>query len=216
MRRIVCSATLLLLVAAPQLRAQNIDLGVKGGVNIASVSTNISDIEEFTKSKTGFVGGIFASFRLGSGVMAIQPEVLYSQKGLKAEELGVTAKLNTNYIEIPLLLKANINAGEKVRPAFYVGPVVSLETSCNVGVGDIPTVDCDEGEQVGLEFISRKKTEWGIDFGGNLDILLGSVVLLLDVRYQFGLTNLNDDQDAPDESVKTRMWQVMAGIGFSL
>ena len=30
------------------------------------------------------------------------------------------------------------------------------------------------------------------------------------------LTNLNDDEEFPEESVKTRTWQFMAGFGFPL
>ena len=126
--------------------------------------------------------------------------------------LGVESALKVDYIEIPLLFKANINAGQAVRPAFYVGPVVSFEASCDVKVGDLPNTNCDDSEDIG---VSRNKTDWGIDFGGNLDILLGSVVLLLDIRYQLGLTNLNDAPDAPNESLKSRTFQIMAGLGFS-
>ena len=53
-------------------------------------------------------------------------------------------------------------------------------------------------------------------FGANLDVFVGPVILTLDARYQLGLTNLNDDPDAPDESVKNQLWQIMAGLGFTL
>lgn len=210
MKRIVCSALLFLLMAAPQLRAQNIDLGIKGGVNIANISTNISEFGD-NQSKTGFVGGVYSSFRFGSGTFALQPEILYSQKGFKTEILSIDNKLKVNYIEVPVLFKANIRAGDVVRPALYAGPVFSFETGCDFQVGDLPSVDCDTGDA-----LSRNKTDIGIDFGGNLDFMLGSVVLVLDVRYQLGLTNLNDDEEFPEESYKTRAWQIMAGFGFPL
>jgi len=44
---------------------------------------------------------------------------------------------------------------------------------------------------------------------------VGSLVLTLDARYQLGLTNLDDSPDT-DESVKNRVWQIMAGVGFTL
>ena len=203
---------LALLIAAP-LQAQT-TLGVKGGINIANVSTDLPDFENLTDSKTGFVGGVYANLALG-GVFAIQPELLYSEKGFKASEGGFDAQFKANYFEIPVLLKAQFPM-ETIRPAVYAGPVVSFETSCKLGLsegGVSADFDCDSDEAgVG----NRKTTDFGAVFGGNLDLFVGPVILTLDARYQLGLTNLNDDPDAPDESVKNQLWQIMAGVGFTL
>jgi len=197
---------LALLIAAP-LQAQT-TLGVKGGINIANVDTNIADISDLADSKTGFVGGGFVTLGLGS-LFALQPELLYSQKGFQADEFGETVKLNTNYIEIPVLLKAQFKLA-MLRPAVYAGPVVSFETGCDVSVTDI-SVSCDEDEG----FVDRKKNEWGAVFGANVDLILGSITLILDGRYQLGLTNLADVPDS-DDSVKSNVWQIMAGVGFGI
>ena len=50
----------------------------------------------------------------------------------------------------------------------------------------------------------------------DLDIFVGPIMLVGDIRYQLGLTNLNTSETSSEESVKTRMWQFMAGIGLSL
>ena len=203
---------LALLIAAP-LQAQT-TLGVKGGINVANVNTDVPEFELLgTSSKTGFVGGAYANLGLG-GLFAIQPELLYSQKGFKAEETGIEAQFKVNYFEIPLLLKAQFPM-EMIRPAIYAGPVVSFETSCKLGLaegGISAEVDCDSDE-AGVD--ERKKTDVGAVFGGNLDLFVGSLVLTLDARYQLGLTNLDDSPDT-DESVKNNVWQIMAGVGFTL
>ena len=195
---------LALLIAVP-LQAQT-TIGVKGGINIATVDTDVSDISDLVDSKTGFVGGGFVTLGLGS-LFALQPELLYSQKGFQVDEFGETVKFNTNYIEIPVLLKAQFKLA-MLRPAVYAGPVVSFETSCSLSALEL-SVDCDD--EVG----DRKTTEWGAVFGGNLDFILGPVVLILDARYQLGLTNLADVPDS-DESVKNNVWQIMAGVGFGI
>jgi hypothetical protein len=201
-----------LLVAGP-LQAQT-TLGVKGGINVADVSTDVAEFELLgTSSKTGFVGGAYANLGLG-GLFAIQPELLYSQKGFKAEETGVEAQFKVNYFEIPVLLKAQFPM-EMIRPAIYAGPVVSFETTCKLGLaeGEVSAdFDCDS-EEAGVD--ERKKTEFGAVFGGNLDLFLGSIVLTLDARYQLGLTNLADSPDV-NEEVKNRVWQIMGGVGFTL
>ena len=198
---------LALLIATP-LQAQT-TLGVKGGINIATVDTNVSDISDLVDSKTGFVGGGFVTLGLGS-LFALQPELLYSQKGFQVEEFGETVKLNTNYIEIPVLLKAQFDLA-MLRPAVYAGPVLSFETGCSLSALEV-SVDCDdELADVG----ERKKNEWGAVFGANVDLILGSITLILDGRYQLGLTNLADVPDS-DDSVKNNVWQIMAGVGFTL
>ncbi|MGB5675730.1 MAG: porin family protein [Gemmatimonadota bacterium] len=197
---------LALLIAAP-LQAQT-TLGVKGGINVANISTNVEDFPDIIDSKTGFVGGAFATFGLGS-LFALQPELLYSQKGFEASEGVLSAQLGTNYIEIPVLLKAQFKLA-MLRPAIYAGPVLSLETGCTVSISDV-SVDCSDDEG----FVDRKTSEWGAAFGANLDFILGPVILILDARYQLGLTNLADVPDS-DEEVKNRVWQIMAGVGFTL
>ena len=197
---------LALLIAAP-LQAQT-TIGVKGGINVANVSTNVSDLPDVIDSKTGFVGGGFVTLGLGS-LFALQPELLYSQKGFEASEGDLSAQLGTNYIEIPVLLKAQFELA-MLRPALYAGPVVSFETSCNVSIVGV-SVECDDDEG----FVDRKTTEWGAVFGGNVDFILGPVILILDARYQLGLTNLADVPDS-DEPVKSNVWQIMAGVGFTL
>jgi len=197
---------LALLIAGP-LHAQT-TLGVKGGINIADVDADVEGLPDVIDSKTGFVGGAFATFGLGS-LFAVQPELLYSQKGFEASEGDLSAQLGTNYFEIPVLLKAQFNLA-MLRPAVYAGPVVSFETGCTVSVLGV-SVDCDDDEG----FVDRKTSDWGAVFGANVDLFVGPVMLLLDARYQLGLTNLADVPDSTDE-VKNRVWQIMAGVGITL
>lgn len=203
-----------LLIAAPlQLQAQT-TIGVKGGLNVADVSTNIPDIEDIKESKTGFVGGAYVNLPLGS-TFAVQPEVLYSQQGFKGTDTGLEAEFKVNYFQIPVLLKAQFPNGT-IRPAVYAGPVVSFESSCKLGLSDgsaSADFDCDSEE---ADVGDRSTTDFGAAFGANLDWFVGPVVVTVDGRYLLGLTNVNDDPDAPDESVKNRVWQFTAGVGLPL
>lgn len=217
MKRIVCTTLVLLAFAATRLPAQDITIGVKGGLNVADVSTDVPEIEDIKATKTGFVGGAYVNFGLG-GVFAVQPEVLYSEKGFKGEDSqfpDISAQFKVNYFEIPVLLKAQFPM-EMIRPAVYVGPVISFETSCKFGLtqGTVSAdFDCDSPE---ADVGDRKTTEFGGVFGANLDLFVGPLVLTLDGRYQLGFTNLNDDPTATDESLKSRVWQFMGGVGFAL
>lgn len=79
-------------------------IGIKAGGNYSNVYD--AEAEDFnTDGKLGFVAGGFMSIPLGS-MFGIQPEVLFSQKGFKAEGrlLGSSYKLTrtTNFIDVPI------------------------------------------------------------------------------------------------------------------
>ena len=80
--------------------------GLKAGANYSNVYDEQG--EEFRADhKIGFAGGVFLTIPLGN-VLGIQPEVLFSQKGFKAEgrlldnDYGLTR--TTTFIDVPLFL----------------------------------------------------------------------------------------------------------------
>jgi len=80
--------------------------GVKAGINYSNVYD--SQGEAFVANpKLGFAGGVFIAIPIGK-FLGIQPEVLYSQKGFKANGslLGTTYSLKrtSNFLDIPLFL----------------------------------------------------------------------------------------------------------------
>lgn len=86
--------------------AQEIHFGAKVGANLSNVYD--SEAENFnTDPKFGLATGLFLTLPLGS-LVALQPEVLYSQKGFNASGsiLGnnYTLTRTLNYIDVPLLL----------------------------------------------------------------------------------------------------------------
>lgn len=80
--------------------------GVKAGINYSNVYD--SQGEAFVANpKLGFAGGVFIAIPIGK-FLGIQPEVLYSQKGFKANGtlLGSTYSLKrtSNFLDIPLFV----------------------------------------------------------------------------------------------------------------
>lgn len=97
------------LVFAANVQAQDdhrerLEFGVKAGVNISNVWD--SKTQEFrAENKTGFAGGAFVGIPIGK-YFGIQPEVLISQKGFKAEGslLGQPYSFTrtTTFVDVPL------------------------------------------------------------------------------------------------------------------
>lgn len=76
-----------------QVSAQSLDLGIKGGINYASLSNLDSD------GRLGFTGGIFIGARFNT--LGLQAEVLFSQQGGRLNQKDI----ETDYVLVPVLAK---------------------------------------------------------------------------------------------------------------
>ena len=184
-------------------------IGVMAGVNLAKLSG-----EDITSAdnRTGFLGGIFVTFHVTNS-FAIQPEVIYSQKGFADNsdpDFDATFKLD--YIDVPVLLRFGIPVVGPIRPFFVAGPSFGLQVKCGVGAsgeGVSASIDCDElGDQIGLEFQKKSFDMSGV-VGAGVDFRLGGQTLMLGARYQHGFSDVIEDA-----AVKNRTWSVVAGLGF--
>ncbi len=215
-RRLLAAGLLVLLLAASAgpLLGQNVMVGAKGGVNIANVDTDDPELAD-SESRTGLVGGVFLSIGLGD-VFALQPELLFSQKGFSLTEGNDELGAELDYFAIPLLLKLMLPIEDSsVRPGIYAGGVVSFESSCGLtGVIDGVTVDQDCDVTIDGEEFTREKTDYGLVFGAEVQVDVGGVVLLVDGRYDLGLRNLEPAEE--EASVMSRTWSFMAGVGIPL
>jgi hypothetical protein len=122
--------------------------GINAGVNYSTLKgqamssfNNIVDLSNgviTTQPKIGFHAGGFVEMPLGANI-SLQPGVYYSQKGYmlkgnltpdKFDFLGVTARaqLQSHYIDIPVLVKAEVAKGLQV----FAGPQVSYLVKSNL------------------------------------------------------------------------------------
>ena len=182
--------TLAFAVAA---NAEGTAFGIKAGVNFANIAGD--DVDDLN-SLTGFVGGGFVDIPM-SPTFSIQPEVFYSQKGAKYEEMGTDVSIKLDYVDIPVLLKFTM-AGESARPFFLFGPSVGFSVSSKLSVND---------ESFDLDGVAS--TDFGLVFG----IGVNFQKFLIEGRYALGLSNVNDDE-AVSGSNNNTAFQLMLGYGF--
>jgi hypothetical protein len=197
------------VIAIPSQLAAQTTLGVKGGIGIADLSIDDPFSEDVNlDSRTTFTGGAFANFQLGE-TFFVQPELLYAPKGAKESEAGTEATFELDYFEIPLLLGAEFPIGDGLTPHVFAGPEVAFEIGCQITGeegGVSASFDC---EDFGLE---TKSVDFGLVFGAGVGIPLGGFELVIDGRYDLGLTDIDDSDD--EGSAKNRAWQFMLGAGF--
>ena len=203
MSRII-GALLLLLLAMPT--AGQTTLGVRGGVNFATLGGDADGVG----TRTGLNIGAVAIFPL-SGNLSLQAGAHYSQKGAEETDGGLTATLEFDYIDFPVLLRYGFPTSGATSFHLLAGPSVSFQSGCSLsasGGGSSGSVDCDQAD------IDIASIDVGLMGGLGLDFQASeSLVITLDGLYNLGLSNLDD---TGSDSVKNRVFMLQAGVGFPL
>jgi len=178
-------------------------VGVKGGLNFANVTTEIS-----TDGKTGFHAGAFAMLKLGK--VAIQPELLFSTQGYSftaADPTGIIGDIesdfNSSYINIPIIVKLYLVQGINLQ----VGPQLGFASKSEVET-TIAGVTATEDIKDAI-----KGTDLSFAFGAGVDLPFG---LNITARYNLGLSDIidADDTTGDSDSVKNQVFQV--SVGYAL
>lgn len=114
------------MCATVAAQTDKVKIGVKAGLNISSLTSNENELE--STDKTGFTAGIMADISLAKN-FSIQPEVVFSQQGMKFSYSDLDVKnshynstIGLNYLNIPILLKYFIVKGLSVQ----VGPQIGI------------------------------------------------------------------------------------------
>ncbi len=167
--------------------------GIKAGLNGYNFSGD--DADDDYKTKIGLNGGGLVNIPVAEN-FSVQPEVLYSSEGSQYTQSPYTVKLNLTYINVPVLIQFNSSSG------FYVeaGPQIGfLASAKRVDKGD----DFEDEEDIKEVF---KTTNISVAGGAGYRHSSGFGI---GARYNFGLVNIVDDEDA---DIKTGGFQV--GISY--
>ena len=210
MKRLTLIGTIIALgmFTAPAV-GQGVGIGVQAGPTFTTLAGDVED----TSMKTGFAVG--AQFRVGLAPMfAIRPELSFVQRGTVVEERGVTTRFKATYTQFPVLFELSVPLPAGPRPYFYAGPGVSFEMSCELetelsGVTESaecndPAADTPETKSMSVAFIGGAGMGFGVGVGE----------AFIDLRYDLGLTNL-DDSTSNDE-VRNRAFTLLVGITIGL
>ena len=208
MRRLTLLALFpLLALTADAASAQQLTFGARGGVAMATADVEGSfvdsnDVESISNLFFGILGTVDVSKNFG-----LQTEVWYTKKGF--DEKGGPLKLRVNYVEIPVILVARIPG--RISPRLYAGAVLGLESGCTVTTASASDRDCERVE----DSPRTKGADTGLIFGGGVkgDVGLGSI--LLDVMYNYGLTNIAEFSPTV-VTIKNRTLYLSAALVFPI
>ncbi|MDN3677020.1 porin family protein [Flavobacterium paronense] len=184
---------------------KNIILGAKLGANYSNVYD--SQGEDFVAdAKLGFVAGGFVTIPLGK-LFAIQPEVLYSQKGFKGSGTLFGSPYNytrtTDYLDIPLFVA--------IRPSEYIsilaGPQFSFLMS-EKNEFTSATVNATQEQAFNNDNI-RKNTFCLI---GGIDVNIDKLVI--GARAGWDLKTNNGDGTSDTPRYKNMWYQLTLGYKF--
>ena len=192
-----------------QARSQDDDtrgkmsFGVRAGLNISNVWD--ANGEDFVADpKTGYVGGLFLSVPLGR-VVGFQPELLYSQKGLKGAGtiLGTPYSFTktTSFIDVPLQLM--------VKPTSFLTFVAGPQFSFLIKEKNVYTFGANAVEQE-EEFATDNIRKNILGFGVGFDFTITR--FLLSGRLGWDLQDNHGDGTSSTPRYKNQWAQVTFGF----
>lgn len=206
---LLCAAFLTAVLPRPAAAEVTLGLGIKGGINLASVTYSfLGETDNSSSSLNPVIGG-FLAINLNK-TLTFQPEIYFLNSGGKWvwEEEGFSIKEveKIGSIHIPLLAKVHLAQEGKAIPILFAGPAVDFILSAK---GKFYVDDVLDEEYDFKEFI--KHTNLSLVFGGGVEIMMDKIMLVLEGRYCLGLADLHPDAE---EVYKLKGLMVMIGIGF--
>lgn len=177
-----------------------VKFGIVGGVNISNL-VNVNNSNYNTDTKVGMNIGGSLDIPIVKP-LAFEGEVLYSQKGYRANTIDGEFTQRSNFIDVPLLAKLQLAPGFN----FVVGPQISFLTSTT--------------NVYRSGFVTTKEEVYNRDADGyNKSVLGGVIGLGIDLnpnvelrgRYTLDLQN-NDNNGTYAPQYRNQVWQI--GLGF--
>ena len=149
--------------------------GIRAGGVISKQKFDEGMLDEDPQSKFGLDVAVLYTLPIGDGLLNLQPEVHWMQKGSTISDFnnGQDVTTTMNYLEIPLLLR--LNFGGSLKLFAFGGP----------SVGFLLGVKSDDDILKSEDF---ENTEFGLHLGAGV----GFGSFEVDVRYLAGLSDVAD------------------------
>lgn len=162
--------------------------GIVGGQNIATIKSEKGTSQDII---TGWMGGVAFQVVWPKG-FAVQPEVLYSQKGCMFTGHGL--KYDIDYVEVPVMVMYRLHMAE-VKPFAFAAPygAYAVRIAQNGNMDDIFSNDIN-------------KWDFGIGAGAGFDVWK----IQLSFKYSWGFAQVANETF----TIRNKVFTVSAGLFF--
>jgi len=171
--------------------------GVHGGWNFNDFNfSNGAIVSHAKQNTTGSIFGVHLE-GISLGMFGVRVEANYSTKGY---ELAQLVTVSHHYLQIPLLFKLSPIAGP-IELYVEAGPAIAIHLSSTYEVANASVTYTDNAD----------KADFSVIGGVGVGIKVDPVLIEVEARYDYGLTNLSSTSNI---EVDSRAIQVIAGITF--
>ncbi len=155
--------------------------------------------------RTGFVAGGFVSFNANTH-LAIEPQLLYVQKGARFSAGDAWADYELDYIQLPFLVKGRYWFGPAGQPFTlngFAGPAIAFNVHCGFSSNDFSSPCSPDGS----DFLKAKTVDLSVLVGVGVEYFGFS----FQARYDMSMTNAYASTPSGEPDAKSRSWILTLG-----
>lgn len=217
------SALVLLLLGLSSPAHAFLSGSLVGGFNVGY----LNGYDSIRSSNSGFggMGGLILEMRVGP--ISVEGGAIYSARNYsyyqRTGEIRDNIDVSSHVVEFPVLARLwvndNIGLGFGGYYANYIGNLDSHHVVKNFdshrSIEDSEYIYLDNDQHAGYDIFNRKTFEYGAIASVKAAVETKHMVLFMDVRYLYGLSD-NTIETSQNRGSHTRDFETLAGIGFRL
>lgn len=196
MRKHVVGFVVMLLLGVGSAWAQGSVGAIKLGGAVSSLSGESNS--EF-EPRTGLAAGVAFGYDFGGG-LAVIPELVYVVRGAYADgfqqviidgiegRIPIRARFDLTYLEVPILVTYRFFRRSRIEPRLFAGPTLAYKLDARVR---FRARESDGPWQTEVDD-SVQTFDYGATVGAGAGFVFSGQQLLLDVRAQFGQSNVRE------------------------
>lgn len=174
---------------------------------------------------TGLQAQVLWNQSLGEG-FSVATGLAYKEKGFTIDKsistevlnvplnLGVTAKTNINYVEVPLNLKYSIGDENGIKAFAFAGPSVGYAMNANIVTRASMIIDFNINRtKINLNDPIYNRLELGANLGGGIELPVGNGSIMASANYMHGFNRVIDNTVV---DLKARNYGVGLNVGYKI
>lgn len=165
MKKIILAAFASAVFALGAMAQSRPGIIVSAGYQGANIS-NINDAKVASGARAG-VAVDFGVLDAGNMMLSIQPGLNFSMKGVRMTEDSDSGKLNTYYLDLPILANLRFDGGNGLGAFVNAGPYIAYGIGGNLKLGSLKIEENPFKKVDGESFLNA--FDWGLQVGAGVE-----------------------------------------------